>query len=160
MHFKNNIPSNKPRTLVLPPVPYAIAIALGWWLDRRVTPLSLNMGVSTQVMAVLISATGILLMLLTAWELYRHQTTVNPYSSASHLCVSGVFGLSRNPIYVGDWLVLIGASLWLMTFWPLIFSPIVWIIIRYGVIRHEEAHLEAKFGQEYRDYTRRVRRWI
>ena len=160
MHFKNKPPANKPRTLVLPPFPYAMAIAGGWWLDRHALPLRLSLGNETQAIAVLISAAGLLLMLLTVWQLYKHRTTVNPFSSASHLCVNGVFSFSRNPIYLGDWLVLIGASLWLMSYWPLIFSPIVWLIIRYGVIRHEEAHLEAKFGQEYRDYKSRVSRWI
>ncbi|OIQ92606.1 hypothetical protein GALL_254290 [mine drainage metagenome] len=50
--------------------------------------------------------------------------------------------------------------MWLMTLWALLFSPLVWAIIRYGVIRHEEEHLEAKFGAEYIIYKSQVRRWI
>ena len=94
------------------------------------------------------------------WTFARHRTTVNPYSGASTLCTRGPFRFSRNPIYLGDWFLLAGVSLLLGTFWPLLFAPLIWIMIRFGVIRHEEVHLEAKFGDAYRDYKARVRRWI
>jgi protein-S-isoprenylcysteine O-methyltransferase Ste14 len=51
-------------------------------------------------------------------------------------------------------------SLLLATWWPLLFAPLIWVMLRYGVIRHEEAHLEAKFGEPYRKYKTRVRRWL
>jgi protein-S-isoprenylcysteine O-methyltransferase Ste14 len=44
--------------------------------------------------------------------------------------------------------------------WPMLFAPSVWLIIRYGVIGHEEAHLESCFGDEYRVYRAKVRRWL
>ncbi|MDO9468589.1 MAG: isoprenylcysteine carboxylmethyltransferase family protein, partial [Thiobacillus sp.] len=91
---------------------------------------------------------------------WRHRTTVNPYMAASSLCTGGPFRFSRNPIYVGDWFILVGVSLLLATWWPLLFAPLIWAMLRYGVIRHEEAHLEAKFGDDYRRYKTRVRRWL
>jgi protein-S-isoprenylcysteine O-methyltransferase Ste14 len=57
-------------------------------------------------------------------------------------------------------LILAGVSQLLNTIWPLAFAPVVWAMLRFGVIRHEEAHLEAKFGDVYRDYRARVRRWV
>jgi protein-S-isoprenylcysteine O-methyltransferase Ste14 len=74
--------------------------------------------------------------------------------------VGGPFRFSRNPIYVGDWLIYLGVMLILQTAWPMLFAPLVWLIIRYGVIRHEEAHLAARFGAEYVDYLNKVRRWL
>ena len=53
-----------------------------------------------------------------------------------------------------------GVSLLLATIWPLLFAPLIWAMLRYGVIRHEEAHLQARFGDAYRDYQTRVRRWL
>ena len=103
---------------------------------------------------------GLALFVWTLWTFARHRTTVNPYGGASALCMGGPFRYSRNPIYLGDWFILAGVSLLLGTVWPLVFAPLIWITIRFGVIRHEEAHLEAKFGDAYRDYTTRVRRWI
>jgi protein-S-isoprenylcysteine O-methyltransferase Ste14 len=51
-------------------------------------------------------------------------------------------------------------TLLLGTLWPLVFAPLVWAVMRFGVIAHEEAHLLAKFGDEYRAYQARVRRWL
>ena len=54
----------------------------------------------------------------------------------------------------------LGVMLLIGSFWPLVFAPLVWVIMRYGVIAHEEAHLRARFGASYNDYCARVRRWI
>ena len=105
-------------------------------------------------------AAGLALLGWTLWTFHRHSTTVNPYGGASALCTDGPFRFSRNPIYLGDWLILVGISLLLNTIWPLIFAPLIWVMLRFGVIRYEEAHLEAKFGDAYRSYKTRVRRWI
>lgn len=104
-----------------------------------------------------------LALTLLAWTLAtfrRHQTTINPYKGASSLCTGGPFRISRNPIYLADWILLTGMSLVLRTVWPLVFAPMIWAILRYGVIRHEERHLEEKFGDAYRKYQSEVRRWL
>lgn len=152
--------ARRPRTLILPPAPYAAAMLGGWWLDRNPYPMPLDLGAVTRPLGWLVVSVGLGLMLWTMWTFARHRTTVNPFSGASALCTSGPFQFSRNPIYLGDWLILAGVSLLLTTLWPLVFAPLIWIMLRFGVIRHEEAHLEAKFGDAYRRYKARVRRWI
>ncbi len=151
----------RPKTLVLPPVPYAIALYGSWWLGENglVWPLSF-MGSAQADLGWLAVAAGLGLLLWTVLTLWRFRTTVNPYRAATHLCVNGPFCYSRNPIYVGDWLIYLGVMLILHTAWPILFAPLVWMIIRYGVIRHEEAHLSARFGAEYLDYLSKVRRWL
>ncbi len=152
--------STRPRTLVLPPAPYAAALFGGWWLDRHYVSLPWDAGDVSRPLGWLLLGTGLGLFLWTLWTFRRHRTTVNPYAGASTLCTEGPFRFSRNPIYVGDWLLLAGGTLLLNTWWAWIFAPLIWLTIRYGVIRHEEAHLEAKFGDAYRAYKARVRRWI
>ena len=152
--------TQRPRTRVLPPAPYALAILAGWWLDRQVLSLALGDGAISRPLGGLFVLAGLALMAWTMLTFWRHRTTVNPYAGASTLCTEGPFRFSRNPIYLGDWLILLGAALWLNTAWPLVFAPLVWALLRYGVIRHEEAHLEAKFGDAYRTYTTQVRRWF
>ncbi len=152
--------TRRPRTRILPPVPYAAAMLGGWWLDRYHWPLLLDLGAVTRPLGWLAVSAGLGLMGWTMWTFWRHRTTVNPFASATTLCTRGPFRFSRNPIYLGDWIILLGVSLLLHTLWPLIFAPLIWIMLRFGVIRHEEAHLEAKFGEVYRDYKTRVRRWI
>lgn len=151
---------SRPRTLILPPAPYAAALLGGWWLDRHVLDLPLDLGAATRPLGWLLVGMGLALFVWTLWTFHRHHTTVNPYAAASELCTDGPFRYSRNPIYVGDWFILAGVSLLLHTLWPLLFAPLIWAMLRYGVIRHEEAHLEAKFDEAYRRYKTQVRRWI
>lgn len=160
MASEPNRRSDRPRTLILPPAPYAAAILGGWWLDRHVLPLPLDLGGVTRPLAYLAFALGLYLMLWGVLSLIRQRTTFNPYAAATRLCVSGPFRFSRNPIYLGDWLLLAGFSLWLTTWWLILFSPLVWAAVCYGVIRYEEEHLTAKFGEEYRRYQAQVRRWL
>lgn len=152
--------AHRPATLVLPPAPYAAALVGGWWLDRRLLPLSLDWGVAGNALGWLAVGIGFALFAWTLFTFHRHRTTVNPYKAASTLCTEGPFRFSRNPIYVGDWFILAGVSLLMKTAWPLVFAPLIWALLRYGVIRHEEAHLEARFGDDYRAYRARVRRWL
>lgn len=152
--------AHRPATLVLPPAPYAAALLGGWWLDRRIVPLPLDWGDAGNALGGLAVGIGLALLAWTIATFWRHRTTVNPYKAASALCTGGPFRFSRNPIYVGDWFILAGVSLLLKTAWPLVFAPFIWVVLRYGVIRHEEAHLEARFGDAYRAYRARVRRWL
>jgi len=149
-----------PATRILPPIPYAVAIAGGWWLDRHVLALPFVGEAFGRWAGASLIATGILLFLWSFLTLRRHRTTVNPFAASSSLCTDGPYRLSRNPIYLGDWLVLIGAALMMGSAWPLLFTPVVWLVIRHHVIRHEEAHLEARFAEAYRAYCARVRRWL
>ena len=152
--------AHRPRTLLLPPAPYAAALLGGWWLDRNVHALPLDWGAATRPLGWLLAGIGLALFGWTLATFRRHRTTVNPYKAASSLCTGGPFRFSRNPIYVGDWFVFAGVSSLLATAWPLLFAPPIWAMLRYGVIRHEEAHLQARFGDAYRDYQTRVRRWL
>jgi len=150
----------RPRTWVLPPAPYAAALAGGWWLDRHELSMPLDMGTRNGPLGLAAVALGLALLGWTLLTFRQRKTTINPYKGASSLCTEGPFRFSRNPIYLGDWFLLCGGAILLRTLWPLVFAPIIWAILRYGVIRHEERHLEARFGDQYRAYERRVRRWL
>lgn len=152
--------ARRPRTLVLPPLPYALALWASWWLDRHGHPWPLDWGALNRPLGGLLITLGLALFVWTLATFWRHRTTVNPYKAANTLAMDGPFRYSRNPIYVGDWFIYLGAMLWLATGWPVVFAPLVWAIIRFGVIRHEEAHLAARFGQPYLDYMKQVRRWL
>ncbi len=153
-------PARRPRTLILPPAPYVAALVGGWWIDRNHLGWPLDLGAMSDLLGWGLVGIGAMLFAWTLWTFARHRTTVNPYLGATALCTNGPFRFSRNPIYLGDWFLLAGVSLLLQTAWPLAFAPLIWIMLRFGVIRHEEAHLEAKFGDAYRTYKARVRRWI
>jgi len=73
---------------------------------------------------------------------------------------TGPFAFSRNPLYISLTLLYTGISLVVNTVWPLVFLPVVLIVMHYGVILREERYLERLFGEEYQQYRAKVRRWL
>ena len=146
----------RPATLLPPPLVY-VATLWGAWELNKLLPLHF---LKFSGIGWLLVMLGGLLLLWAAWTMFRHKTTVNPYAGVAHLVQSGPFGFSRNPIYLADSAIYFGVMLIWGNLWPLLLYPLVWAAIRYGVIKNEEAHLAAKFGDAYAQYCARVRRWI
>ena len=90
----------------------------------------------------------------------RAGTHPEPWKPTTALVVTGPYRFSRNPMYVGMTLFYLGISLWVNSLWPLLLLPLVLVVVRRGVIAREEAYLERRFGDEYRNYRARVRRWL
>jgi len=89
-----------------------------------------------------------------------HGTHLNPYRPTEAIVTTGVYRFTRNPIYIAFLLVLPAVGLFANSFWFLIFTVLLGFILHFGVVKREETYLEDKFGDAYRDYCRRVRRWI
>jgi protein-S-isoprenylcysteine O-methyltransferase Ste14 len=107
---------------------------------------------------------GVALNIAASNVLTRAQTAVQsldtPPEESSQLLEGSLFRLSRNPIYLGMVLFLVGVAGMLGTVTPFVVIPaFVWLIQSRFVIG-EEATLEQRFGDTYRDYKRRVRRWL
>ena len=103
---------------------------------------------------------GLGLTISAASGLMRARTTLDPHGSVSSLVTSGPYRFSRNPIYLGFLCLLIGFPFIFKTYWGLILSPLLIMLMNVLIIRHEEAYLEKKFGDVYRSYKSRVRRWL
>jgi protein-S-isoprenylcysteine O-methyltransferase Ste14 len=76
------------------------------------------------------------------------------------LVTTGIHGWSRNPIYLGMFLIYGGIGVAAQSPWILILMLPLAITVRYGVVAREEAYLERRFGDAYLNYKRRVRRWL
>ena len=90
----------------------------------------------------------------------RAATPVPRNQPTRALVTTGIHGWSRNPIYVGMFLIYGGIGMAVRSPWILILTLPLAITIRYGVVAREEAYLERRFGDAYRDYKARVRRWL
>ena len=90
----------------------------------------------------------------------RADTTVKPFKESNSLIEDGVFRFSRNPMYFGFALILLGISILLRSLSPYIVVVLFVILIDRMYIRHEEQMLETKFGDEWKVYRSRVRKWI
>jgi protein-S-isoprenylcysteine O-methyltransferase Ste14 len=83
-----------------------------------------------------------------------------PWETTPEIVESGPFRFTRNPMYVGMVLFCVAIGVMLANGWILILSPLCALGIQYVAIRHEEAYLEQKFGEQYLAYKRNVRRWL
>ena len=102
-----------------------------------------------------------LLIDMWAWMLFRRRkTTLNPFKRPLKLVNSGLFKISRNPMYLGMDLILWGTSILLGSLITFIFPILFTILIKKLFIEFEEKNLEKKFGKRYFNYKKRVRRWI
>jgi len=91
---------------------------------------------------------------------FRAATPIPTNKPSRALVTTGIHGWTRNPIYLGMFLVYAGIGLAARSPWTLILTLPLAITIRYGVVAREEAYLERRFGDAYRDYKARVRRWL
>jgi len=103
---------------------------------------------------------GFLLGIAAFLEFRKARTTVDPHGSVSSIVTSGIYRFTRNPIYMGFLLMLIGIPLNSGTYWGLILVPVFIYFMNSLVIEHEEAYLEKKFGDVYTSYKSRMRRWF
>jgi protein-S-isoprenylcysteine O-methyltransferase Ste14 len=90
----------------------------------------------------------------------RAETPVPTSQPVRALVTTGIHGWSRNPIYVGMFLLYAGIAVAARSPWALVVVPLIAVTMRYGVVGREEAYLERRFGNAYRDYKTRVRRWL
>ncbi len=103
---------------------------------------------------------GIVINLWTDSLFKKKQTTVKPHKIPNFFITNGPFKISRHPMYLGMASILLGTAIFLGSILTFIF-PIVFIIITESIfIPMEEKYLKNKFGEEYTDYKKRVRRWI
>jgi protein-S-isoprenylcysteine O-methyltransferase Ste14 len=110
----------------------------------------------------LAGAVGIAIAVAAFVRFRKVGTTVNPMdpSKASHLVTDGVYGLSRNPMYLGLMLLLIGWAVWLGSASAWLIPPLFMIVITVVQIIPEEKALGHLFGEHYLSYRRNVARWI
>ena len=103
---------------------------------------------------------GVLIIIGPALAFLKANTTIIPFEDSSKLVVTGMYRYTRNPMYVGMVIILLGVAVLLGDLSP--FSmPILFVpIMNSRVIRHEEEMLEERFGDEYREMKKSIRRWI
>jgi protein-S-isoprenylcysteine O-methyltransferase Ste14 len=144
----------------MPPV-WLLAAIVAAYVIGQIEPMWLTFGGQwAQLVAGVLIGGGLILLALAIYEMRSKRTTVIPHQEADHLVTSGIFRRSRNPIYVGDMLILAGFILRFDAVLALTLLPVfVWVIERRFVIP-EEDRLRRKFRAEYARYCLKTRRWI
>lgn len=105
-------------------------------------------------------ALGVTTILFCAYLFKRNQTAIVPFRESSYLIRENIFNYSRNPIYLGMIIILIGVWIYLGSLTPVFIIPLFSWLIQELFITEEEKMLEERFGEEYKEYKATVRRWI
>ncbi len=90
----------------------------------------------------------------------KAETPLPTNQPARILVTTGIHRWTRNPVYLGFLLIYVGIGIATQSAWVLFLALPLVLVIQYGVVMREEAYLERRFGGAYREYKRRVRRWL
>ncbi|MBO6725367.1 MAG: isoprenylcysteine carboxylmethyltransferase family protein [Rhizobiaceae bacterium] len=151
-----------PSRLPWPPIVYvaavALAIVLQWlrplpWIGSPIADLLFALG-WLMVLAALALDLGAM------QTMRKAKTTILPTRAAEHLVTGGPFAISRNPIYLGNTTLMVAIGFIAGSLWFVLLAPVAAILTTYLAIKPEERHLTERFGKRYRDYQKKVRRWI
>ena len=151
--------ATSPAVVVFPPLLFAGTLLLGlgfhWLRPLPVLPTwwARSLGAALLVL-------GGLLVRAAEGAMKRAGTDPRPSRPSRAMVTDGPFRCSRNPMYLGTTGLYLGVSLLLNTGWPLLLLAPMLGVLRWGIVRREERYLEARFGEPYRAYRRRVRRWL
>lgn len=144
-----------------PPLIYLIALLLGIFAGRALSLPLFGMASNARILiASAFALSGAIVILSGARLFLRHGTAVIPHRPATRLVTTGVYRLTRNPMYLGMALLYVAFAIVFDSLLALVLLPVVLVVIQTHVIAKEEAYLQRKFDDEYLAYKTRVRRWI
>jgi protein-S-isoprenylcysteine O-methyltransferase Ste14 len=153
------VTSGAQKRRILPPVHFFAALAIMVVLDRFLPLLALIEPPLTYL-GWAPFALGLAIAIAGKRQFDRADTTIKPFETSTALVTHGVFAFSRNPMYLSMMLGLLGVFVALGSLTPLAAVPVFFLIIRRRFIAAEEGMLEEAFGDDYRAYKSRVRRWL
>ena len=148
--------------LKIPPVVVVLGAAWLMWIVPRFLPVGDIQLPAHIFFAILCAAVGVITSGLGVMAFRRARTTVNPTKpgATSFLVHSGIYSLTRNPMYLGFVLILCGWAILLRNVFVFPFPPVFILYMNRFQIQPEEQALTESFGATFTGYTVRVRRWI
>lgn len=143
-----------------PPFVFIGLVLLGLALDRAL-PWSIELTeIGRYVGGGLFALAGMAFLLAASGRFRKAGTELKPWKTTSAIVGEGVYAFTRNPMYLGMALFMAGLALLFSSLGVILLLPVAIALIQTQVIAREERYLESKFGDEYRVYKSRVRRWI
>jgi protein-S-isoprenylcysteine O-methyltransferase Ste14 len=146
--------------VVRPPIAWALAAVVGLGLNWLYPLPFVSASIPGRWIGGVVFVAAFALAIWAIVTIRQAGTAVETVKPTTTIVASGPFRFSRNPIYLGMMLGLVGLSIVFNTLWILVALVLFYFVIRYGVVAREETYLEQKFGRAYLDYKNRVRRWL
>lgn len=147
------------RNLLLPPIVTLVSLAAMFALDR-LWPLARLWGGPLAALGWVAVLGGLVLSQWHAALFRRLGTNLNTFGEPGSLTTAGLFGRTRNPMYLGFVIMVLGVGVVLGSVTPWVVAAGFVVGVDVGYVRYEEKKMRAAFGAEYEEYCRRVRRWV
>jgi len=144
---------------IIPPV-YLFITLLLMWLMNYFIPVYNYTSPPIAYAGIIPVIGGIAIAAIAARSFKKVDTGLEPFDEATVLVTGGFFRFTRNPMYIGMFLLLLGVAFLMGSVGALLPIPVFILIIRNSFVLGEERFMEAAFGQQYRDYKLKVRRWL
>jgi len=141
-----------------PPLLYKLCI--GIMLLSLILPIQRSITFPHNLGGIILLVIGVHIALVAKRLFKKTNTPMSPEAEPIRLHTQGVFKYSRNPMYLGIVIGLIGIAIGTGYLVNLIFPFIYLMIMNYVFIKHEEENLEKEFGNKYKEYRKKTRRWI
>ena len=152
-------PTDNAAVLAPAPVFFGAAVATGFSLEW-LFPTSLLKHPYSATLGLILIAAALILVLFAVLSLVKARTAFDARKPTTSLVTTGIFGFSRNPTYLSLACLQVGLGFLSQSLWVIVTAVAAVAITHWGVILREERYLERKFGEEYRNYVARVRRWL
>jgi len=159
MQDKQPVSSPEKKRKIVPPVYLLSGLVLMWPLHRYL-PIYDYVQPPQAYAGIIVILCGIIMAAISAGVFLKVDTGLEPFDEAKVLVTSGFYRYTRNPMYIGMFLMLFGAAFMFGSLSALFPIPVFFLIIRNNFVLGEERFCEAAFGQQYLDYKSKVRRWI
>ncbi len=148
-----------PGVFVPPPLQFGIALTAGVILDGNV-PGWQDLADPLPIAGILTALAGLVLIAICLGLFRRFGTRPEPWQPDQALIATGVYKLSRNPMYLGMALLCLGIAILFESLAGIILVGVALLVIERYVIAREEAYLARRFGADYDAYRAKVRRWL
>jgi protein-S-isoprenylcysteine O-methyltransferase Ste14 len=139
-------------------IPFLVSLALHF-----IVPISLPQGILRQILipvGIVLIILGVVLVVVARRELAHFRQPTDPGHPTTQVVKTGVFAISRNPLYLGSAVVFFGIASALNVIWAIVMLLLSMFLCHYLLILPEEQYLAAKFGAEYKEYAASVHRWL
>ena len=143
-----------------PPLIYLGGILIALALDRWWWHCPIFGSTGWHWSGLILVGAGIVLLVAGRRALLAAETNINPFKPTLSITTAGPFRFTRNPLYLGVTLIYCGLTLVSNSWWCFVLLVPVLVLIHFGVVAREERYLERKFGDSYRQYRERVRRYL
>ncbi len=158
----NQINKSKGPGVYIPPLLFYVLIFIAAVFIQKRIPLSdtLFHSLAIKVVGVIFLIVALFFLVRSLRQFFLTKNTLILIKPASSLQTTGIYGITRNPMYVGLAIVYLGITCFIGNWWNIILFPLLFLIVQEYIIKREDKYLEFEFGQQYDDYKRIVRRWL